>query len=367
MKVIVIYGGKSAEHDISILTATSIIAHLDYDAHTVQPVYINRKGEWLAGEMITKPLPVNANLYLEAAEVAKFITGNTSPVGEMSKGIVVTPNEVLTKESVVFPALHGPNGEDGTIQGLFETLNVAYVGAGVLASAAGMDKIVSKQLFQHAQIPQVPFVPLTSYQWKNQMQEVLAKIEGQLVYPVFIKPANMGSSVGISRAGSREELIKAIQIALRYDLRIVVEQGVSAREVEVAVMGNDNVQVSVPGEIIKEQEFYDYEEKYIHNNIQMAIPADNAEEVTARLQEYAETAYRTLDCTGLTRVDFFVTYNNDIYINEVNTMPGFTQFSMYPSLWQATGKPYELLLQELLDLAVERFNARQAISQTLEV
>lgn len=366
MKVIVIYGGKSAEHDISILTASSIIAHLDYSEHIVQPVYITREGKWLAGETITQPLPENTNLYLKSGETAGFALKEGDSAAP-SKGVLVTPSEALTAGSVVFPALHGPNGEDGTIQGLFETLNVAYVGAGVLASSVGMDKIISKQLFQHAQIPQVPFVPLISFEWQNQMQAVLSRVEGQLVYPMFIKPANMGSSVGISRATHREELINAIQLALQYDRRVIVEQGVSAREIEVAVMGNDDVQVSVPGEIVKEQEFYDYDEKYIHNNIEMAIPADVPAEVTAKLQEYAELAYRTLDCTGLTRVDFFVTHNNDIYINEVNTMPGFTQFSMYPSLWQKTGKPYEVLLQQLLDLAVERFNARQAIRQTLEL
>lgn len=363
MKVIVIYGGKSAEHDISILTATSIIANLDYNIHSVIPVFIDRNGEWLAGETISKALPDGTNLTLEASDKAKF----TSESHQKSQGLKVVPTDVLIKDSVVFPALHGPNGEDGTIQGLFESLNVAYVGAGVLASSTGMDKIISKQLFQHAQIPQVPFVALTLFDWSAFKQDMLTKIEGQLVYPVFVKPANLGSSVGISRAIDRRALLEAIDLAFQYDRRVVVEQGVSAREIEVAVMGNDDVQVSVPGEIIKEQEFYDYDEKYIHNNIEMAIPANISSKTTARLQEFAEIAYRTVDSSGLTRVDFFVTQNEDIYINEINTMPGFTQFSMYPSLWEKTGKDYPVLLQELLDLAVERYTMRKKIRQTLEM
>ncbi|AMB94219.1 D-alanine--D-alanine ligase [Aerococcus sanguinicola] len=360
MRIVLLYGGDSAEHDISVLTAASILKHLDYKKHQVQPVFIDREGQWIAGELLEEySLSEDSILYLEASDQQHFYRQGEA---EISQGLAVVPTDVLTKDSLAFPALHGPNGEDGTIQGLFEALNVPYTGAGVLASAAGMDKIISKQLFQQAQIPQVPFVALTSYQYETERSEVIARIEGQLVYPVFIKPANMGSSVGITQAQDRDALLQGLETAFHYDTRVVVEQGIEAREIEVAVLGNEEVQVSQPGEIVKDQGFYDYEEKYINNSIEMAIPADLPEESAQAIQAYAKKAYLAIDGSGLTRCDFFVTHNMDIYINEVNTMPGFTQFSMYPSLWAASGLSYEDLLEKLLKLALERFNKKQGLA-----
>ncbi|MDO4669987.1 MAG: D-alanine--D-alanine ligase [Aerococcus sp.] len=359
MKLTLIYGGKSPEHEISVLTAASVMRHLDYSEHVVLPVYINPQGQWIAGTECHEPLSNDTTLYMEASDTVEY---RSSTQYETSLGRAVVPSDVLSPETLAFPVLHGPNGEDGTIQGLFETLEVPYVGCGVLASAAGMDKIVSKRLFREAQIPQVPFTWIRRYQWENEQEKTLQRIEGELVYPLFVKPANMGSSVGISYADNREALLVAIEKAFRYDRRLIIEQGVNAREVELAVMGNDDPVVSVPGELVKQQAFYDYDSKYINNTVEMQIPAELSEDMKEQLQHYARQAYLALDCAGLTRCDFFVTYNNDIYLNEVNTLPGFTQFSMFPSLWEATGKSYAEILRELIDLAMERYQEREALA-----
>lgn len=350
MEIIVLYGGKSAEHDISVLTATSIIQHIQYNQHSVTPVYIDINGKWFAGPHITeKP---DANIQLRFNE----------------NGRAIVPTDVLdeTKDQVVFPALHGPNGEDGTIQGLFETLNVAYVGAGVLASAAGMDKIVSKHLFNQAGLPQVPFVTLNSYEWEKDADQALGKITSEIDFPVFVKPANMGSSVGISEATNADELAVSLNLAFRYDRRVLVESSVSnPREIELAVFGNEEVFVSVPGELAKVQGFYNYEEKYLNNTTEMIIPAKIDATIVDQLQAYARDAYLVLDGSGLSRADFFLTEQGDIYINEVNTLPGFTQFSMYPSLWEASGKPFDTLIEELIQLAISRYEKKQSIQQSI--
>ncbi|MDO4679904.1 MAG: D-alanine--D-alanine ligase [Aerococcus sp.] len=359
MKLTLIYGGKSPEHEISVLTAASVMRHLDYSEHVVRPVYINHHGEWIAGDEQHAPLSDDVTLYMEAGDAVEY--RNASEY-ETSIGVTVTPSDVLGPDTLAFPVLHGPNGEDGTIQGLFETLDVPYVGCGVLASATGMDKIVSKRLFREAQIPQVPFTWIRRYQWEHEQEKTLQRIEGELVYPLFVKPANMGSSVGISYADNRDALMTAIEEAFKYDRRLIIEQGVNAREIELAVMGNDNPIVSVPGELVKQQAFYDYDSKYINNTVEMQIPAEVPDALKEQLQSYARSAYLALDCAGLTRCDFFVTYNNDIYLNEVNTLPGFTQFSMFPSLWEATGKSYAEILAELIDLAMERYNEREALA-----
>lgn len=347
MEIVLLYGGQSAEHEVSILTAQSIIRHINYEKYQVTPVYITHEGKWFCGAPITAAPQEDIRLDFDGTRA--------------THSEEVNPSQVLCEGKIAFPALHGPNGEDGKIQGLFESLHIPYIGAGVLASAVGMDKIISKHLFQEAQIPQVPFTPLTIFDWKQERAKTLTRIEGKIVYPMFVKPANLGSSVGINRAENQEELITAIEETFRYDRRVLVEQGVDAREVEVAVLGNDKVETSVPGEILKSQKFYDYKEKYINNTVQLGIPADLPGEITDKIREYAKKAYLAIDSSGLTRVDFFVTYNNDIYINEVNTMPGFTQWSMYPLLWEATGKPYDQLLEELITLALERYETYRGL------
>ena len=351
MKIVVIYGGKSAEHDISILTAGSIIKEIYFEYYDVQPVYITKEGTSLKA-----PVAFDQALRLTEGTVAHFATTE----GETSTGVRIQPCDIAGPDTVVFPILHGPNGEDGTIQGLFEILDLPYVGCGVLASANGMDKIASKHLFQQAGIPQVPFVPFVKADFEKSPEAIFTRVEGTLRYPVFVKPANMGSSVGISKATNREELTAAIEEALKYDRRIVVEQGIDAREVEVAVLGNDEVNTSVVGEVVKQAGFYDYNEKYINNTTTLQIPAAIPEEVSAKIREYAVTAFRAIDGSGLTRCDFFLTETNEVFINEVNTMPGFTQFSMYPKLWEAMGISYKDLVEELIQLALKRYNDRHA-------
>ncbi|WP_022796728.1 D-alanine--D-alanine ligase [Bavariicoccus seileri] len=353
MNIFLIYGGKSAEHDISVLTAFSIQKEIHYQEHTVIPIYITQQGKWLKGATINEALVEGTSLDLKEADKAIF--------GSESTGIAVMPTVLLSlPDAIVFPVLHGPNGEDGTIQGLFEIFDLPYVGCGVLASAAGMDKIVSKSLFQQMGLPQLPYVPITEYEWHTYPESVYAKCEGTLIYPVFVKPANMGSSVGVSKAGNREELIAAVNEAFSYDHRVVIEQGVEAREVECGVLGLHDIHTSVVGELVKSKGFYDYDEKYINNTVELQIPADLPEEISAKIQSYAKEAFGVIDGSGLSRCDFFVTEHNEIYINEINTLPGFTQFSMYPSLWKETGLQYSDLIAELLELGVRRFNEKES-------
>lgn len=344
MKVTVLYGGQSAEHDISILSAHNIISSLIRSEYQVDPVYITREGSWLKGKEINDFIEDSNELKLSLED------DNVSPIDI---------NQLVEEKNIVFPALHGPNGEDGTIQGFLEVLNLPYVGCGVAASANGMDKIVSKQLFSQADLPQLPYVAFTEHDWKHEQQELIQQCEGSLLYPLFVKPANMGSSVGISRVENEAELINAVDEALKYDRRIVVEQGITADECEVAVLGNSDINLSVVGRLVKTSEFYDYDEKYINNQIEMEIPANLAPEVATRIQEYAHRAYKAIDGAGLARVDFFVTSNNDIYINEINTMPGFTEFSMYPVLWQETGINERDLIEELIQLGLRRYETKQ--------
>ncbi|NEW62572.1 D-alanine--D-alanine ligase [Granulicatella sp. zg-ZJ] len=337
-----IYGGKSQEHDISILTAFNILKAISYDTYTVKPIYIQKNGDWILGQTLTQPVENEAVLTWEKV------------------GQSVLPTVVKEENAVVFPVLHGPNGEDGTVQGLFEILDTAYVGTGVLASACGMDKIISKKLFAQAGLPQLPYVTILKKQWLSSAETVVTLCEKELTYPMFVKPANLGSSVGISKATNKDELIKAIELALSFDRRVVVEKGVIARELEVAVLGHDDIKASVVGEVVKVVDFYDFEEKYKNNQATLQIPAQIPEDISETLRQYAIQAFEAIDGSGLTRCDFFLTEDNKIYINEVNTLPGFTQFSMYPLLWEATGIPYADLVNMLLDLAVKRYEEKRA-------
>lgn len=343
MKIFLVYGGKSAEHDVSLMSAFSIIKEVYYEYYEVIPVYITREGNWLKGKSVTDASQV------ESAEDMKI----------NETGTPLNFAELQEENVIVFPVLHGPNGEDGTVQGLFEVLNVPYVGAGVLASAAGMDKIISKVLFADAGLPQLPYEVVKVTDWKVEPEEVVKTIEESLGFPAFVKPANLGSSVGISEAKNKTALKEAIDLAFEYDHRVVVEKGVKAREIEVAVLGNEDVNTSVPGELVKQQEFYDYEEKYINNDVTLQIPAELPEETIRQLRQYAAKAFLAIDGSGLTRADFFITDDNDIYINEVNTFPGFTPYSMYPKLWDETGLTYGDLIEELIQLGLRRYDARK--------
>ncbi|MEY8292350.1 D-alanine--D-alanine ligase [Carnobacteriaceae bacterium 52-44] len=342
MKVFLLYGGKSAEHDISVISAYHILQEIYYEYYQVVPVYITPEGEWGKGTIIDKKedVPTLSGLREISNEVFDF-------------------QELKEENSVVFPVLHGPNGEDGTVQGLFEVLGVPYVGAGVLASAAGMDKIVSKVLFNDAGIPIVPYETVTPNDWETRPEEVVERVVESLPYPMYVKPANLGSSVGISEVNDVEGLKIAINLAFEYDQRVLIEQGITGIEAEVAVLGNEDVHTSVVGALVKEQQFYDYDSKYLDDDVALQIPAELPQETLNKMREYATNAFIAIDGSGLARVDFFVTEDQDIYINEINTFPGFTPISMYPKLWEETGLAYGDVIEELLQLAIQRHENRQ--------
>ncbi|MBO0472335.1 D-alanine-D-alanine ligase [Enterococcus sp. DIV0840] len=354
MKITLLYGGRSEEHDVSILSAYSVLNAIYYNYYQVQLVFISKNGEWVKGPLLSEKPESQDVLKLTWSE-----DGDKDKWGEFT-GRVILPCEIQEEDTIVFPVLHGPNGEDGTIQGFLETIGMPYVGAGVLASANAMDKIMTKYLLQTAGIPQVPFVPVLRSDWKENPKKVFEQCEGSLIYPVFVKPANMGSSVGISKAENREELQNALEEAYRYDSRAIVEQGIEAREIEVAILGNEDVRTTLPGEIVKDVDFYDYNSKYIDNQITMQIPAEVPDEVHQKAQEFAKKAYTILDGSGLSRCDFFLTSKNELFLNELNTMPGFTEFSMYPLLWENMGLKYSDLIEELIQLALNRFKQRQS-------
>lgn len=352
MKIVLLYGGRSAEHEVSILSAYSVLGAVYYEYYQVQLVYITKSGQWIKGPLVDKKPTRKEILTLKWSE-----TGETGPD---FTGEIIQPSSIKEEDAVVFPLLHGPNGEDGTIQGFLETIDMPYIGTGVMTSACCMDKIMTKYILQAAGIPQVPYVPVLIHQWKENPKQIFEQCEGTLLYPMFIKPANMGSSVGISKAENREELQRALQEAYQYDTRAIVEQGIEAREIEVAILGNEDVRTTAPGEIVKDVAFYDYNSKYIDNKIQMQIPAEAPTEVLNKAKEYAKKAYIMLGGTGLSRCDFFLTNKNELFLNELNTMPGFTQFSMYPTLWEKEGLRYGDLIEELIQLALNRYEQRHA-------
>lgn len=353
MKITLLYGGKSEEHDVSVLSAYSILNAIYYNYYQVQLVFISKEGDWIKGPLLTEKPKNESVLRLNWSKDSQVDNWNEYT------GKMIAPCDIKEEDTIVFPVLHGPNGEDGTIQGFLETLGLPYVGAGVLASANAMDKIMTKYLLQTAGIPQVPYVPVLRSNWKENPKKVFEQCEGSLIYPVFVKPANMGSSVGINKAETRQELQQALEEAYRYDSRAIVEQGIEAREIEVAILGNEDVRTTLPGEIVKDVAFYDYNSKYIDNQITMQIPAEVPEEVYQKAREYAKKAYTLLDGSGLSRCDFFLTSKNELFLNELNTMPGFTEFSMYPLLWENMDLKYSDLIEELIQLGLNRFKQRQ--------
>ena len=347
LKVGILFGGRSGEHEVSLQSAASIMKAIDRRKFDVVPIGINKSGHWLTAE---------------AAQVLLKGAGAPEAQGEAQ---AVESGVALSGLDVVFPVLHGTFGEDGTIQGLFELAGIAYVGAGVLGSSAGMDKDVMKRLFLQAKLPQVRYVTLLRAEWERSPRKAVAEVEAALKYPVFVKPANLGSSVGISKAHDRKELTAALKLAAKYDRKLVVELGVGgkmakAREFEVGVLGNDLPKASVVGEIVPGKEFYDYEAKYLSNDSVPVIPAKLSKAESKQIQEMAVAAFQACDLTGLARVDFLMEPEGKrrIYLNEVNTMPGFTRISMYPKLWEATGIKYKDLITRLIELALERHDEK---------
>lgn len=339
--VCIVYGGKSAEHDVSILTAQNVLNAIDKEKYQVDIIYITNDGDWKKKENIVDPIDD-----IDALRLADV------PAGEISK--LLNEGSLGTAYSAVFPLLHGPNGEDGTIQGLFEVLDIPYVGNGVLAASSSMDKLVMKQLFAHRGLPQLPYVSFLRSEYQKYENNILKLVHDKLEYPVFVKPANLGSSVGISKCNDEEELKQGIEEAFQFDRKLVIEQGINAREIEVAVLGNDYPETTWPGEVVKDVAFYDYKAKYKDGKIKLDIPADLNDDVKMTLRNMAVEAFKATDCSGLLRTDFFVTEDNQIFINETNAMPGFTAYSMYPSLWENMGVSYAELISKLIELAKEK-------------
>ncbi len=386
LRIGILFGGRSGEHEVSLLSAASILKAIDRDQFDVTPIGITKEGRWLASADAKGLLEGNALGMVEQGPSAT----EASPKAEKKLRAgdpETTPGAMLLQEGsptlmapepgstslvpkkgpagqafdVVFPVLHGTFGEDGTIQGLFELAGIAYVGSGVLGSSAGMDKDVMKRLFAQAGLPIVKHVTLLRADWERSSRKAIARIEAALKYPLFVKPANLGSSVGISKAHDRKELGPALTLAAKFDRKIVVENGVGgkkarAREFEVAVLGNDDPRASVVGEIIPGKEFYDYEAKYLSEGSVPVIPAKISRAESKKIREMAVEAFKACDLSGLARVDFLMEPDSKrrIYINEVNTLPGFTSISMYPKLWEATGVTYKDLITKLIELGLER-------------
>jgi D-alanine-D-alanine ligase len=346
----VLFGGRSGEHEVSLQSAASVIGALDPRKYEIVLIGITREGHWRVGSGAAKLLP-------QVLETGEAVVPSADPTGPALLTLARTKSPASSHPpiDVVFPVLHGTFGEDGTIQGLLELANLPYVGAGVLASAVGMDKDVMKRLFREAGLPVVPWLTVLRGEWQNRPGAVRKRIETELSYPVFVKPVNLGSSVGISKVHRRSELAGAMNLAGQYDRKILIEKGLDAREIECSVLGNDSPQASVAGEVVPVNEFYDYEAKYLKEGSELIIPARLTARQHKLVQEIAVRAFQALDCAGMGRVDFLLDRRSGkVYLNEINTIPGFTSISMYPKLWEASGVPYPELLDRLIALALER-------------
>ncbi len=360
IRVGLLFGGRSGEHEVSLTSASSVWKALDPRKYDVIPIGITRQGQWRVGSEALKLLP-------EVLDRGTPVLPSADPTGPN----LVPLDQKRTRPAdpqvdVIFPVLHGTFGEDGTVQGLLELANVPYVGAGVLASAVGMDKDVMKRLFRDAGLPVVKWVCVARSEWERSSKSVRQKIEKELRYPVFIKPANLGSSVGISKVRHARELGPAMDLAAKYDRKIVVERGLDAREIECSVLGNEQPQASVPGEVIPINEFYDYEAKYLKEGSELIIPAPLSKRQADEVRDLAIRAFRAIDGAGMARVDFLLDRKTRrIYVNEINTIPGFTSISMYPKLWEATGLSFPRLLDRLIELALQRHRDQSRRATTL--
>lgn len=356
-RVAVVFGGQSSEHEVSRVSAQSVINNINKDMFDVIMIGITKDGRWLSYDGPVEKLGTGEwQAIAEAGTLSGMQLGET---GNSARDILkVAGAEAGSKKiDVVFPVLHGCNGEDGTIQGLFELAGIPYVGCGVLGSALGMDKAYSKIIFEKEGIPQGEYLVFTRKQIAKEIEALVSQVELKLPYPCFVKPSNAGSSVGVSKARDRKELINALNYAARYDRRVLVEEFIIGREVECAVLGNDDPIASTVGEVIPCNEFYDYQAKYNSgDSSKVVIPANLSNETIEEIRGYAVRAFKALDCSGLSRVDFFVhKETGQVYINEINTLPGFTSISMYPMLWQASGISFSKLIEKLIDLAIEKW------------
>ena len=357
IRIGIIFGGRSVEHEVSLASAASIIKVLDPKKYEVVPIGISHSGQWLSSEKALEALKTHQSLDREPEQVLVPDPRKQSLVAINDSG------DIGRSIDVIFPVLHGTFGEDGSLQGLLELADIPYAGAGVLGSAVGMDKVIQKEILRQAHIPVTPSLWFTLEEYRVHGKKIIAEIEQTLTYPLFVKPSNSGSSIGISKAHNRRELLSAIEIAVQFDRKVLVEQGVkNAREIECSVLGNENPAASAVGEIVSSNEFYDYDAKYVDGKSKSIIPAKLPAAVVKKIQQYAVAAFRVLDCAGMARVDFLVNRKtNRINLSEINTIPGFTSISMYPKLWQASGLSYSALLDTLIRLAIERHEAKKKL------
>lgn len=368
LKLAILFGGRSGEHEVSLASAKSVLAAIDMEKYDVVQIGITREGAWLTGENALAVLSDELSEELEPVifppdptQQGLYAIRNSSP--EQSRR---TQYELISDFDVVFPVLHGTYGEDGTLQGLLEMADVAYVGAGVTGSAVGMDKGIFKDVMIANDIPVVESVLVLRAEIENEMNTVIEKIE-PLGYPLFVKPANLGSSVGVSKCDNRSGLSEGLMEAAQYDRRVLIERGINAREIEISVLGNDIPEASLPGEVKPSREFYSYESKYVDGTSGLLIPAPISQETAEIMREIAIKTYKSIDCAGLARVDFLLDKDSGkFYLNEVNTIPGFTEISMYPKLWDASGLPYPKLVDRLIELALERKAERDRTKRSFQ-
>lgn len=353
IRIGLIFGGRSGEHEVSLMSARSVLDALNPEKYEVTQIGISHEGTWLVGDQVLEAmLQEDTRLLLQAALLPEPKRQAVYAIGITQYGEVL---EKLADLDVIFPVLHGTFGEDGTLQGLLEMADMAYVGAGVLGSALGMDKGVFKDVMRANSIPVVPAITVLRSDIQQDIEEVIERTAELGAFPLFVKPANLGSSVGITKCRSRSDLLEGLMEAARYDRRVLVESGINAREIEVSVLGNDDPQASVPGEVLPSREFYSYEAKYIDGSSGLVIPAPIPPETAGQVRSLAVQAYRAVDCAGMARADFLLDRDSgELYLNEINTIPGFTKISMYAKLWEESGLTYPALLDRLVELAFER-------------
>jgi D-alanine-D-alanine ligase len=360
LRVGVLFGGRSGEHEVSLISAASVIQALDPEKYEAVPIGITKNGQWLAGTAAHKMLP---DILRSGERVMLSADPNVAALVPVSNS---RPDAL--RVDVVFPVLHGTYGEDGTVQGLLDLAGLPFVGSGVLGSAVGMDKDMQKRLFLQAKLPVGDFLAIARADWEKSRGKVLSTIRKKFRFPVFVKPATLGSSVGMTKAHDAKELAAAMDLAAEFAQKILVERAIRGREIEVSVLGNEDPKASIPGEIVPHREFYDYAAKYLEEGTRLLIPAKLNRAQVKRFQEYAVRAFRALECLGMARVDFFLEHRTGrILLNEINTIPGFTSISMYPKLWEASGLSYRNLLSRLIELALAQHREKQRTKYTIEL
>jgi D-alanine-D-alanine ligase len=370
MRIGILFGGRSGEHEVSLRSARSVLQAIDRDKYSVILIGITKTGRWIGGDNPLVALEDGGVTINQCPDTVLLVDPSRNSLLQISRKI--SDEEIYVDDigniDVVFPVLHGTFGEDGAVQGLLELADIPYVGSGVVGSSVGMDKGVFKSVMSTAGLPILPFITINRSEYWRDPAIVVSKVLKQLTLPVFIKPANLGSSVGITKANDIVELRSGLVEACKWDRRIVVEEGVDAREIEVSVLGNDDPEVSVAGEVVPQRDFYDYDAKYVCDDSELLIPAPISPDQLVRVQEMAIIAYKAVDCSGMARVDFLLDKSSGkLWINELNTIPGFTEISMYPKLWQASGIEYPELIDTLIELALERKEQRDNTQRSFEV